>query len=231
MSIDVILDYLWGHTAELVLLALKGNGAFTPRTRFVSVGSMTGDSLHLSAANLRSVNLQIAGSGMVIILVIIALSAKIPYHIFRKTHKIFSAVFLLGAYHGATAQLKERWLATPGGYLLLVLVIVGVVAAFIGLFQRIGVSRKVAARISQLDNRPQGILDIRLITSQKPFVHRAGQYAFLRFEHDREPHPFTIASSVDDQHSVRFVIKSLGDFTGELSNHLRVGQSVEVEGP
>jgi NADPH:quinone reductase-like Zn-dependent oxidoreductase len=62
--INVIIDYLWGHTAELILSSLKGSGSFTPYTRYVSVGSITGDLIHLSAANLRSVNLQIAGSGL-----------------------------------------------------------------------------------------------------------------------------------------------------------------------
>jgi NADPH:quinone reductase-like Zn-dependent oxidoreductase len=62
--INVIIDYLWGHTAELILSLLKGTGSFTPSTRFVSVGSITGDMIQLSAANLRSANLQIAGSGL-----------------------------------------------------------------------------------------------------------------------------------------------------------------------
>jgi NADPH:quinone reductase-like Zn-dependent oxidoreductase len=62
--IDIIVDYLWGHSAELLLLALKGNGSFTHRTRFVSVGSIAGDIIQLSAANLRSVNLQLSGSGL-----------------------------------------------------------------------------------------------------------------------------------------------------------------------
>jgi NADPH:quinone reductase-like Zn-dependent oxidoreductase len=62
--INVIIDYLWGHTAEMILASLKGTGSFTPRTRFVSVGSVTGDLIQLSAANLRSVDLQLAGSGL-----------------------------------------------------------------------------------------------------------------------------------------------------------------------
>ena len=61
---NVIVDYLWGHTAEMILALLKGRGAFTPKTRFVSVGSMTGDLIQLSAANLRSADLQISGSGL-----------------------------------------------------------------------------------------------------------------------------------------------------------------------
>ena len=62
--IDVIIDYLWGHTAELILESLKGKGSFTHKTRYVSVGSVTGDTIQLSAANLRSVDLQLTGSGL-----------------------------------------------------------------------------------------------------------------------------------------------------------------------
>jgi len=62
--INVIVDYLWGHTAELILASMKGDGSFTQRTRFVSVGAVTGDMIQLSAANLRSVDLQLSGSGL-----------------------------------------------------------------------------------------------------------------------------------------------------------------------
>lgn len=62
--VDVIIDYLWGHPASLIFSALKGTGAFTHRVRFVSVGSVTGDKMELSAEVLRSVDLQVCGSGL-----------------------------------------------------------------------------------------------------------------------------------------------------------------------
>jgi NADPH:quinone reductase-like Zn-dependent oxidoreductase len=62
--IDIVVDYLWGRSAALILGALKGTGAFTHRTRFVSVGSMTSDTIELSSEILRSVNLQLTGSGL-----------------------------------------------------------------------------------------------------------------------------------------------------------------------
>lgn len=62
--VDIVIDYLWGHTAEMILACLKGDGSFTNRVRYVSVGSMAGDLIQLSAANLRSVNLQLTGSGL-----------------------------------------------------------------------------------------------------------------------------------------------------------------------
>ncbi|MCC8425779.1 zinc-binding alcohol dehydrogenase family protein [Mucilaginibacter sp. UR6-11] len=62
--IDIIIDYLWGHTAEIILACIKGDGSFTNHIRYVSVGSVTGDLIQLSAANLRSVNIQLSGSGL-----------------------------------------------------------------------------------------------------------------------------------------------------------------------
>ncbi len=62
--IDVIIDYLWGNTAEMIFSCLMGDGSFTNKIRYVSVGSVTGDLIQLSAANLRSADLQLTGSGL-----------------------------------------------------------------------------------------------------------------------------------------------------------------------
>lgn len=62
--IDIILDYLWGHSTELILEGLKGKGSFSHRTRFVSIGSIADDKIQLSSQILRSVDLQLTGSGL-----------------------------------------------------------------------------------------------------------------------------------------------------------------------
>lgn len=62
--IDVVIDYLWGHSAELILSSLKGNGDFSHRTRFVTVGGMAGDTITLSSSILRGTDIQISGSGL-----------------------------------------------------------------------------------------------------------------------------------------------------------------------
>jgi NADPH:quinone reductase-like Zn-dependent oxidoreductase len=62
--VDVVIDYLWGHPAEMILACLKGDGGFTNRVRYVAVGSMAGDLIRLSAASLRSVDLRLTGSGL-----------------------------------------------------------------------------------------------------------------------------------------------------------------------
>ncbi|AEV96496.1 alcohol dehydrogenase [Niastella koreensis] len=62
--IDIIIDYLWGHSAELLFACIKGKGHFNNKIRFVSVGSMAGDTIQLSSAILRSIDLQLTGSGL-----------------------------------------------------------------------------------------------------------------------------------------------------------------------
>lgn len=62
--IDVILDYIWGHSVELLLSAIKGDGNFSHKTRLVSVGGMSGDTIQLSSQILRGTDLQISGSGL-----------------------------------------------------------------------------------------------------------------------------------------------------------------------
>lgn len=62
--IDVVLDYIWGHSVELLLSALKGDGTFSHKTRLVSVGGMSGDTIQLSSQILRGTDIQISGSGL-----------------------------------------------------------------------------------------------------------------------------------------------------------------------
>jgi len=64
--IDIVIDYTWGHPAELILDALKGGGVsnFTHRVRYVTVGGMAGDRISLSSGILRSSAIEILGSGL-----------------------------------------------------------------------------------------------------------------------------------------------------------------------
>ncbi len=62
--IDVIIDYLWGHPAEIILVALQGKGAVSHKVRLVTVGAMAGDKVQLSSGTLRSSAIEILGSGL-----------------------------------------------------------------------------------------------------------------------------------------------------------------------
>ncbi|AZA78554.1 zinc-binding alcohol dehydrogenase family protein [Chryseobacterium sp. G0186] len=62
--IDIVLDYIWGHSVEIILSALKGDGTFSHKTRLITVGGMSGDTIQLSSQILRGTDIQISGSGL-----------------------------------------------------------------------------------------------------------------------------------------------------------------------
>jgi NADPH:quinone reductase-like Zn-dependent oxidoreductase len=65
-GVDVVLDYLWGPSAEAILTAAKGRGApeGEHRIRYVQIGSMSGETISLKGELLRSSGLELMGSGL-----------------------------------------------------------------------------------------------------------------------------------------------------------------------
>jgi NADPH2:quinone reductase len=64
-GVDVVLDYLWGQPAELVLQAISQRGLQKAgaRIRFIQIGDSAGKTISLAAATLRSSGLELLGSG------------------------------------------------------------------------------------------------------------------------------------------------------------------------
>jgi NADPH:quinone reductase-like Zn-dependent oxidoreductase len=65
-GVDVVLDYVWGSTAEAFFTAATGlgTGAAAPRIRFVNIGSLGGPTATMPAAALRSSGIDVMGSGL-----------------------------------------------------------------------------------------------------------------------------------------------------------------------
>ncbi|MBX4173256.1 zinc-binding alcohol dehydrogenase family protein [Weissella viridescens] len=63
-EVDVVLDYLYGPSAEVLLTALAQTTAGSHPVRYVEVGAMAGATLNLPASLLRSSKLSIMGSGL-----------------------------------------------------------------------------------------------------------------------------------------------------------------------
>jgi NADPH:quinone reductase-like Zn-dependent oxidoreductase len=65
-GVDVVLDYLWGRSAEALLGAAQGGGGMggEPRVRYVQIGAISGETISLSASLLRSSGLELMGSGL-----------------------------------------------------------------------------------------------------------------------------------------------------------------------
>ena len=63
--IDIVIDYLWGKPAELLLEVLTGHDlhAESQVTRYIQVGEMAGSTIQLAGATLRSSAIELSGQG------------------------------------------------------------------------------------------------------------------------------------------------------------------------
>jgi NADPH:quinone reductase-like Zn-dependent oxidoreductase len=63
-GVDVVIDYLWGKSAEILLRASAKAGADGVPVRFVQVGAASGSDITLPGATLRSAAIELMGSGL-----------------------------------------------------------------------------------------------------------------------------------------------------------------------
>jgi NADPH:quinone reductase-like Zn-dependent oxidoreductase len=63
-GVDVVLDYVWGASAETLIVAAAKAGPDGVPIRYVQIGAMSGGAIQLHSAALRSSALQLMGSGI-----------------------------------------------------------------------------------------------------------------------------------------------------------------------
>jgi NADPH:quinone reductase-like Zn-dependent oxidoreductase len=63
-GVDVVIDYLWGKSAECLLIAGAKAGVDAVPIRFVQIGSASGSDIKLPSAVLRSSAIELMGSGI-----------------------------------------------------------------------------------------------------------------------------------------------------------------------
>jgi predicted ferric reductase len=166
-----------------------------------------------------------------IVLLVLALLRRFSYRRFYRSHRLLASVYLFLVFHSVVLMKFTDW-GKPVGLVMLVLMTGGTVAAFISLFRRVGAGRRVSGEIEgitrHMDNR---VLKVAVRLSEPWPGHLAGQFAFLTFDRNEGPHPFTISSTWKHDGRLGFLIKGIGDYTDTLAGRLKAGDSVTVEGP
>lgn len=169
------------------------------------------------------------------------LSRLLPYKRWRLLHRAMPVLFLALVLHAVALMPLTFW-ALPLGLLMGALLALGSLAALWSLAGWIGNKRSHAARIHSVQVLGDAATDapIEVICAMPASWrgHRAGQFAFVRFDAAEGAHPFTIASaphalgtSLEGEQLLRLVIKPLGDYTRTLHRRLHAGQRVDIEGP
>lgn len=168
------------------------------------------------------------------------LQRLLAYKPWRVTHRAMALLYLGLVFHTVALTPLSYW-ALPLGLLQAVVLTLGSIAALVSLAGAVGLRRQHQGRIASvqvLGEGPDAPLEIVCALPASWPGHRAGQFAFVRFDRSEGAHPFTIASAPegvgqgsDGAAQLRFVIKPLGDYTRTLAQRLHAGQRVDIEGP
>lgn len=167
-----------------------------------------------------------------LVLMVIALIKRIPYHWFAKLHTWLAAAYLALVFH-AVVLMKFAYWKQPVGWLTAVLLAGGTVSALLVLFKRHGAARRSLGTVSAVEAYPPMNAFAVDITAPQWQGHQPGQFAFIRHLGGKEgAHPFTVASTWDAQTGIlRFIIKNLGDYTARTADIFQTGDTVALEGP
>lgn len=117
-GVDVILDYLWGQSAELLIVAAAKAGKEAVPIRYIEIGAASGPNISLPSAALRASALQLMGSATgsiseerLLSAVGELMQAVVPGHLHIKTEAI------------PLAEVEEAWTKDSGNRRIVFIVV------------------------------------------------------------------------------------------------------------
>lgn len=165
-----------------------------------------------------------------VVLIVLTLFVKLPYHVWKMTHRFMGVPFALIALHVATIQ-SDVAFYRPLRYWILGIVIASLALYVYKVFLYRFVGPRYAYAVQAV--RVMGdIVEMTLKPKAKPMAFLPGQFAFISIDNRRvgkEEHPFTISSSPDED-ELRLSIKKSGDWTARLEA-VKEGDAITVWGP
>jgi predicted ferric reductase len=175
-------------------------------------------------------NLGITAFWLLTALVLITGQRRLPYNIWKHTHRFMGLPLLLGGLHGL---LQDHLFANylPMKVWIGFWVILGLTCYIYKtfLFNIVGPLRKY--KVVKIDHL-KDVTSVYMKPYGKSVKHEAGQFAFFKFKQKgiRESHPYTI-SSAPNSDLLRVSMKGLGDWSKNIGKDLVEGTDVNVYGP
>lgn len=210
-----------------------GGGVMAVRSSLISYVANPHCIAHVSLSNPEcSYVYGVIALGLMILFLVLTFFVKLPYHIWKLTHKFLGVAFFFGALHVlfVPSDVTEVNILK---YYMFFLVAIGFAAicyrTVLGMFL-------VPTREYNVDDVKQVNASIVEITMHakdgKSMKYTPGQFIFIGFPDTQgleEVHPFSI-SSAPDSSTISIGVKGLGDYTNKL-HLLSSGARAVIEGP
>ncbi|KKS66191.1 MAG: hypothetical protein UV35_C0023G0019 [candidate division WWE3 bacterium GW2011_GWB1_42_6] len=166
----------------------------------------------------------------IILITLLVRNLKIPYHIWKQTHKFLNLAMALALVHVVTIQ-SDTSSFEPLGIWMKVLTGLGVASGLYMTFFYNKAGPRYEYEIVEI-KRYGDIHDVFLKPIKHKLPYKLAQYVYVSFISEgisKETHPYCIMS-LPQEDILRFSIKELGDYTKKLGK-LKVGDKAIVHGP
>jgi predicted ferric reductase len=176
-------------------------------------------------------NLGILSFWIFVIILLIASSKRLRYHIWKVVHSFIGIPLLLAAGHVVLVDSLEGYLPLTLWSVLWITLGIWSYVYKVFLYDFVGPVFKY--KVEKI-NKTEELFEFFLtpVNKNKWMRFTPGQFAFMQFLSKGvsiEAHPYTM-SSAPDENLLRFSIKKLGDWSSQL-NKVNVGDLVKVVGP
>ena len=165
------------------------------------------------------------------LLMVLALVKQFPYRYFFKTHHFLAVAYLALVWHSVVLLKFDYWSGMLGP-VMAALMATGAAAALMVLLRRVALDRQVVGEVAAVRRHESlDVVVVDILCKGRWAGHEPGQFAFVTLHEDEGPHPYTISSSWTGDGHITVIIKARGDYTSTLSERLRIGDVVKLEGP
>lgn len=152
---------------------------------------------------------------------------EIPYQLWRWSHRLVGVIFFALVFHQFFVKAPIEANTILSSYLQIA-ALVGILSF---LYTQFGaILRRRSFVVSGVEKHPAATI-VEASPKGRKINARPGNFAFISVSRKglREPHPFTI-SQVNDDGTLQFSIRGLGDFTRRLRENIQNGDTIRVEG-
>lgn len=168
----------------------------------------------------------------IIILMFFTLVVKLPYRVWKISHKFMGLFFILMLIH--TFQLTATFSENPFLWIYLCLISCMGLLAFVYQTLLFNVFNKgLLYEVDFIERFNERIMNIKLSPCGENLNFVPGQFCFFSFDYSgisAESHPFTLISG-EKEKEAEIMVKTLGDYTRKLYDSLKPGAKVRITGP
>lgn len=200
-------------------------------SKYIPVAGAESAKLFLLSTDI-AINFGIIALGLLQIFLILTFFIKLPYQMWKLTHKFLGLAFFFASLHVLSISSDVATLQYLRYYMIL-LVLLGGAAILYRTILGFALIPREKFIVKEVKSVTPSIWEITLKhASGKNYLFTPGQFIFIGFPGSdglEEVHPFSISSQTDGDH-VKIGVKALGDFTKKFSD-LKPGMQAEIEGP